>query len=133
MTSYLAGLLRSLFPALVLAFTVIVLGGAGLYGLVSGNLLTAGVLAVTGLMAVVVLFGMLAVQIENHALLRRIAQGQGGTLPEVEEGYGSAEAEMLHPAPARDMGQSMGRGMERGMGRREPVVTLRPQTSYEPI
>ena len=43
------------------------------------------------------------------------------------------EAEMLHPAPARDMGQSMGRGMERGMGRREPVVTLRPQTSYEPI
>lgn len=127
MTSYLAGLLRSLFPALVLAFTVIVLGGAGLYGLVSGNLLTAGVLAVTGVMAVVVLFGMLALQIENHALLRRIAQGQGGTLPELEEGYGRAEpeAEMLYPAPARDMG--------RGMGRREPVVTLRPQTSYEPI
>lgn len=127
MTSYLAGLLRSLFPALVLAFTVIVLGGAGLYGLVSGNLLTAGVLAVTGVMAVVVLFGMLALQIENHALLRRIAQGQTAALPEVEEGYSAEpEAEMLYPAPANGT-------LARGMGRREPVVTLRPQASYEPI
>ncbi len=123
MTSFLAGLLRSLFPALALAFAVLVLGGSCLYGLVSGNLLTAGVLAVTGLMLVVVLFGMLAVQIENHALLRRIAQGQGDTLAVADEGYGRAEpeADMLYPAPPRVM------------GRREPVVTLRPQASYEPI
>lgn len=129
MTSFLAGLLRSLFPALVLGFAVIVLGGAGLYGLASGNLLTAGVLAVTGLMAMVVLFGMLAVQIENQALLRRIALGQGGALPEAEDGYGRAEpaAEMLYPAPARDPAPA------RGTGRREPVVTMRPQASYEPI
>ena len=131
MTSFLAGLLRSLFPALVLGFAVIVLGGAGLYGLVSGNLLTAGVLAVTGVMAVVVLFGMLAVQIENHALLRRIA-GALDLLPGAEQEADHWPGEEAQPGQMRQ--QEIGREMVRAApGRREPVVTLRPQASYEPI
>lgn len=130
MTSFLAALLRGLFPALVLAFAVIVLAGAGLYGLASGNVLTAAVLAVAGLMTVVVLFGMLALQIENHALLARIAEAQA-PLPEATT------------APGRDLVRNLGREFGRDVGRaasgrhepgrREPVVTLRPQASYEPI
>ncbi|MBL8561317.1 MAG: hypothetical protein JNN06_03465 [Gemmobacter sp.] len=126
MTSFLAGLLRGLFPALALAFAVIVLGGAGLYGLATGNALTAAVLAVAGLMAVVVLFGMLALQIENHSLLARIAQGQGQGAVQAAAGFGYAmaepEPESLYPAPARAQGRRV-----------EPVVTLRAQPSYEPI
>ena len=134
MTSFLAALLRGLFPALVLAFAVIVLAGAGLYGLASGNVLTAAVLAVAGLMTVVVLFGMLALQIENHALLARIAEAQA-PLPEATTAPGRDLVRDLGREFGRDVGRDVGRAASGRPepGRREPVVTLRPQASYEPI
>lgn len=134
MTSFLAALLRGLFPALVLAFAVIVLAGAGLYGLASGNVLTAAVLAVAGLMTVVVLFGMLALQIENHALLARIAEAQA-PLPEAATAPGRDLVRDLGREFGRDVGRDAGRAASgrHEPGRREPVVTLRPQASYEPI
>lgn len=135
MTSFLAALLRGLFPALVLAFAVIVLAGAGLYGLASGNVLTAAVLAVAGLMTVVVLFGMLALQIENHALLARIAEAQA-PLPEAATAPGRDLVRDLGREFGRDVGRAASGRPEPGRhepGRREPVVTLRPQASYEPI
>lgn len=128
MTSLLAGLLRSLFPALVLAFAVIVLAAAALYGLASGNLLTACVAAVAGLMAVLLLFGMLALQIENHRLLARIAQAQA---PEGQAELASAL--MGGRDLLRELAPELGREKARELGRREPVVTLRPHASYEPI
>lgn len=110
MTSFLAGLLRSLFPALALALGLIVLGGAGLYGLISGHMLSAVVFGIAGLIVVVVLLGMMALQIETHALLTRTTS--------------RTEPDPMEPeAPQRAA----------TLGRREPVVTLRPQVTYEAI
>lgn len=88
MSSSLARLFRSLFPAFVTLFALIVLGGAGAYYMTTGNGFTAAVLGIGGLAGLVALFGLVALQIENNELLRRLAaaaevqlratRGQGG-------------------------------------------------------
>lgn len=110
MTSSLAGLFSRLFPAVVLGCALIVTAGAGIYYAQTGAALTALVLVFGGLVLLVTLFGLVALQIENNALLRRIAEGtRPAILPET----------VSRPAqrPAADLARP---------GRAEPVVTIRP-------
>lgn len=137
MTHTLAGLFRSLFPAICSALALIVLGGAGLYYLATGFAFSAIVMALGGLAALVALFGLVALQIENNDLLHRIAEaaegqaagamvrpvgGQGApTLPAVPD-----EAEDLGPTlVARRIIATPRRAQPAAaVGRIEPVVTV---------
>lgn len=97
MSSSLARLFRSLFPAFVTLFALIVLGGAGAYYMTTGNGFTAAVLGIGGLAGLVALFGLVALQIENNELLRRLAAAAELQLRAGRGGQGAAQAQ----APAQ--------------------------------
>ena len=114
MTTFLAGLMRSLFPGLAAGSGLVALAAAALYGLVSGHVLTAVVLGIGGLLAVLVLFGLVALQIENNRLLRQVVAGRAGHV------VAGAQPPVAHSQPRPNL-------------RAEPVVTLRPHATYEAI
>lgn len=138
MTTSLAGLFRRLFPALVAGLFLVVLGGAGLYYAATGFALTSAVLAITGTAAIIALFGLVALQIENNALLHRIARAtevrpvearQSGNV--VSVGAGAAVEPVASALVAR-RGQieTPARAVPAGArGRVEPAVTIRPAAS----
>ena len=139
MSSSLARLFRSLFPALVTLFALLVLGGAGFYYMTTGNGFTAAVLAFGGLAVLVALFGLVALQIENNELLRRLAaaaevqlrmaRGQGGANP-AQIMAAAAAAVDVPPVPAagpvagvRAAPMAAPRRPAGPQGRVEPVLT----------
>lgn len=131
MTSTLAGAFRASFRAIVIAFGLAVLAGSAGYVMAGGNALLAVVFAGLGLAAVVALFGLVALQIENTELLARIAAAveAGGA---GRAGAGSAEdratsAEVGAPVRVSAMAPPPlpARRAAASQGRVEPVVTLR--------
>ena len=128
MTHTLAGLFRSLFPAICSALALIVLGGAGLYYLSTGFALSAVVMALGGLAALIALFGLVALQIENNALLHRIAEATEaramGAAPQAPAEPDEAE-EMTPALVARRIVAAPRRAQPAAApGRIEPVVTV---------
>lgn len=134
MTSTLAGAFRASFKAITIAFSLAVLAGAVGYFMAGGNALLAVVFAGLGLALLVVLFGFVALQIENTELLTRIA--------EALEAQGGQPARMVEvddePAVARTRPMAAQRGQDPApqvlaaprkpqgpQGRVEPMVTLR--------
>ena len=73
MTRRLAALFRSLFPLLAAAAALGVLALAAAVWAQGGGAVRAAGVALFGLLAVVAAFGLVAVQVENAVLLRRIA------------------------------------------------------------
>lgn len=123
MTSTLARSFRALFPAIVSGFGLVVIGGAGIYGLMTGNLLTAVVLAVAGAALVLALFGLVALQIENGERLERIARAlEGRAAPRPAEQ--PAEPEPAAPVLAATRIAVAPRRAPAANGRIEPVVTV---------
>lgn len=140
MTSTLAGAFRASFKAIVAAFGLAVLAGAGGYVLAGGSAFLGLAFAGLGLALLVVLFGLVALQIENTELLARIAlavEGQDGRAarmieasdeapepqPAAPQAAPRAFARMAEdPAPRVAAGPRKPQGPQ---GRVEPVVTLR--------
>lgn len=135
MTSSLAGAFRASFKAIVIAFGLAVLAGAAGFFLAGGNALLAVVFAGLGLSVTVALFGFLALQIENTALLERIATAleQGAPvdqrLPAEAEDAAAPrpEAPLRRPAPPSLPAEPVltARRSTAPQSRVEPVVTLR--------
>ena len=74
MTQTLVSAFKALFPALIGLLVLAVLGcAARAWMLGHGAVPTIGI-AVGGLLAIIAIFGMVALQIENNALLTRIAR-----------------------------------------------------------
>lgn len=110
MTSSLARLFSSLFPALVTLFCIAILGGAGLYYLNTGFAVSAIAMVIGGLAGLVALFGMVAVQLENNALLHRIAEaGEAAAMGRLRPVAGgvAAAAEPVGLAATRAVGVPM--------------------------
>mgnify|MGYP001766484984 CR=1 FL=1 len=124
MTAALSGLFRSLFPAIVALFCLTVLGGAASYMARTGDTLTAFVLTFGGLAIIVALFGLVAVQIENNALLERIALVLEDRAFEVQPDEPAQANVPAEPAPAIAAARRIG-ATALAKGRVEPVVTLR--------
>lgn len=136
MTSTLAGAFRASFKAIVAAFGLAVLAGAGGYVVAGGSAFMGLAFAGLGLALLVVMFGLVALQIENTELLARIAlavERRDGRPARMIEAADDAE----DPAPV--VAQSVARMAEEPalrapaaprkpqgpQGRVEPVVTLR--------
>lgn len=132
MTSSLAGAFRASFKAIVIAFGLAVLAGATGFFLAGGNALLAVVFAGLGLALTVALFGFIALQIENTALLERIATAleTGETVrPRTAPAVDPARSEMplrrdaVAASPAEP--PVTARRAPVAQTRVEPVVTLR--------
>lgn len=133
MTSTLAGAFRASFKAITLAFALAVLAGAVGYFMAGGNALLAVVFAGLGLAFLVVLFGFVALQIENTELLTRIAEAldaQGGRPARMVELEEEPAVARMRPAVARQQEPALQapvapRKPQGPQGRVEPMVTLR--------
>ena len=135
MTSTLAGAFRASFKAITLAFALAVLAGAVGYFMAGGNALLAVVFAGLGLAFLVVLFGFVALQIENTELLTRIAEAldaQGGRPARMVELEEEPAVARMRPAAAASRPQEPAlqapvapRKPQGPQGRVEPMVTLR--------
>jgi hypothetical protein len=139
MTASLSALFRSLFPAIAALFCLAVLGGAGMYMAQTGDVLLAVVLVFAGLALVVALFGLVAVQIENNALLERIAYvleagAFTGSLPEDIDATGVMPAMPQTRQPQAPMAPSRpaAPATPAPRGRVEPVVTMRASGAVKP-
>ena len=133
MTSTLAGAFRASFKAITLAFALAVLAGAVGYFMAGGNALLAVVFAGLGLAFLVVLFGFVALQIENTELLTRIAEAldaQGGRPARMVELEEEPAVARMRPAVPRQQEPALQapvapRKPQGPQGRVEPMVTLR--------
>lgn len=136
MSSSLARLFRSLFPGLVTLFALLVLGGAGFYYMTTGNGFTAAVLAFGGLAVLVALFGLVALQIENNELLRRLAAAAEVQLRMARGQGGANPAQMMAAAAAVDVPPVPAAAPVAGV-RAAPMATPRrpagPQGRVEPV
>lgn len=132
MTSSLARLFSSLFPALVTLFCIAILGGAGLYYLNTGFAVSAIAMAIGGLAGLVALFGMVAVQLENNALLHRIAEaGEAAAMGRLRPVAGgvAAAAEPVGLAATRAVGVPMAPVAAPGLAPRKAAS----QARVEPV
>jgi len=134
MTSTLSGAFRASFKAIVIAFALAVMAGAVGYFMAGGNALLAVVFAGLGLALLVVLFGLVALQIENTELLARIAdalEAQGGRparMVELAEAPVEPAPRMRSVAKAEEpalRAPAAPRKPQGPQGRVEPVVTMR--------
>jgi hypothetical protein len=101
MTQTLVSAFKALFPALIGLLVLAVLGCAvRVYTLGYGILPSVG-LAVGGLLVIVAVFGIVALQIENNALLTRIARAseRQGAAPRAETD--AAVPVVAKPRPAQ--------------------------------
>jgi hypothetical protein len=97
MTRHLSALFRRLFPLVAAGFALAVLGLAVAVWAQGAGVVQALGVALFGLAALVAAFGLVAVQIENNALLRRIALAlEAG--PADDEG--DTEVPDVGPSPA---------------------------------
>jgi hypothetical protein len=122
MTSSLAASFRALFPLLTWLAALAILGGAGLTWYAGYGLPLALGLLITGGIALVACFGLVAIQIENNALLAVIAEtlADPRPAPAAEPASRAAEPLMLRPAaPPAPAAQPAPRG------RVEPVLSAR--------
>ncbi|WP_151718548.1 hypothetical protein [Gemmobacter serpentinus] len=127
MTAALAGVLRNQFPALIGAHLLIWFGIAGFAYATGGTVLVSLCIAAGGLLATLLVFGLLALSVENSRLLMRIAdaterQGRGGDRP-VDRGAAAVIAP-VPTAPPSPQAPAIRRA-QAAAGRMEPVVTLR--------
>lgn len=132
MEPHLSALFRRLFPLLVAGFVLAVLGLSAAVWVQGAGLLRALGLALGGLVLLVAAFGLVAVQIENNALLHRIASAleDGGTdrreAPGGTDGTGSAGARAAAPViPLATRSEPPLRRAPRPAGRVEPPLSRR--------
>ena len=120
MTSSLAASFRALFPLLTALAALAILGGAGLVWYAGYGLPLALGLLITGGIALVACFGLVAIQIENNELLAVIAETLADPRPAAEPAVRAAEPLMLRPAaPPTPAAPPPSRG------RVEPVLSAR--------
>jgi len=132
MEPHLSALFRRLFPLLVAGFVLAVLGLSAAAWVQGAGLLRALGLALGGLVLLVAAFGLVAVQIENNALLHRIASaledGETGrrVAPEGTDGTGPAGARATAPViPIAARSEPPLRRTPRPAGRVEPPLSRR--------